>query len=402
MDNQSPEDFERSAQGDGAEPQQVPEPQTNQISKWVETLTNIGLGEAIFRVGTTATFIVLVLGVVWLMRTFYADTLLVNEPRTALAAESTATPAVILSDIPQTPLDALVGIRREANIHTTIPDRPRQEIIKYEVQAGDTIIGIAENFGLDPKTILWGNYYTLKDDPHNLRPGQKLNILPVNGTYYQWQPGDGLNGVAKFFSVKPEDIISYPANDLSPETIGDYSNPNIKVGTWLIVPGGKRQFISWSAPIGVTRTNPGIARVLGAGACGKITDGAVGFGSFIWPSAKHYLSGFDYSPDINHRGIDLAGNTGEAVFASDAGVIVYSGWNDYGYGYMVMIDHGNGWQSLYAHLSSIAVVCGESVGQGAVIGAIGSTGNSSGAHLHFELMNTSAGKVNPHDFLPAP
>ena len=119
-------------------------------------------------------------------------------------------------------------------------------------------------------------------------------------------------------------------------------------------------------------------------------------------SAKHYLSGFDYSPDTNHRGIDIAGNTGEAVWATDAGVIVYSGWNDYGYGNMVMVDHGNGWQSLYAHLSSIAVVCGESVGQGTVIGAIGSTGNSSGSHLHFELMNTSAGKVNPHDFLPAP
>ena len=150
MDNQSPEDFEGPAQGDGAEPQQVPEPRTNQISKWVETLTNIGLGETIFRIGTTATFILLVLGVVWLMRTFYADTLLGKEPRTVLAAESTPTPEVALGNIPQPPLDALVGIRREANIHTTIPDRPRLEIIKYEVQAGDTIIGIAEKFGLEP------------------------------------------------------------------------------------------------------------------------------------------------------------------------------------------------------------------------------------------------------------
>jgi hypothetical protein len=402
MVKQSPEDFERSAENNGAEPQQVPEPRTNLLTKWIETLTNIGLGETILRAGTTLIFLLLVLGVVWLMRSFYPDTLLVNEPQAALAAVSTPTPAVTLAEIPAIPLDTLIGIRREANIHTTIPDRPRQEIIKYEVQAGDTIIGIGEKFGLNPKTVLWGNYYTLKDDPHNLRPGQKLNILPVDGTYYQWQPGDGLNGVSKGFGVTPEDIISFPANNLSLETIGDYSNPNIKIGTWLIVPGGSRPFVSWSAPIGVTRTNPGIARVLGAGACGKITDGAVGFGSFIWPAAKHYLSGFDYSPEANHRGIDLAGNTGEAAFASDAGVIVYSGWNDYGYGNMVMIDHGNGWQSLYAHLSSLAVVCGESVGQGAVIGAIGSTGNSSGAHLHFELMNTSAGKVNPWDFLPAP
>jgi hypothetical protein len=402
MDNSSPEDFNRPAQEERVEPSQAPETRTNFISRWIETLTNIGLGETLVRLGTTTTFIVLVLGVVWLLRSFYADTLLINEPDSALAAEPTRNPDVSVADIPQAPLDTLVGIRREANMHTIIPDRPRQEIIEYEVQTGDTVIGIGEKFGLDATTILWGNYYTLRDDPHNLRPGQKLNILPMDGTYYEWQPGDGLNGVAEFFGVKPENIIDFPANDLTLESVGDFANPNIKAGTWLIVPGGERQFISWSAPIGVTRTNPGIARVLGAGACGKITDGAVGYGSFIWPTPSHYLSGFDYNPSANHRGIDIAGDTGDPVYATDAGVIVYSGWNDYGYGFMAMVDHGNGWQSLYAHLSSIAVVCGESVGQGAVIGSVGNTGNSSGSHLHFELMNTSAGKVNPWDFLPPP
>ena len=400
MDNHSPEDFEQPAQGDGAGPQEDSEPRTNLVTKWVETLTNIGLGEAIFRVGTTATFILLVLGVIWLMRTFYADTLLGNEPQAALAVKPTSTPAATLGELPQAPLDFPVGIRREADLHTIIPDRPREDIVLYDVQAGDTIIGIAQKFGLNPKTILWGNYYTLKDVPENLRPGQKLNILPLDGTYYQWQPGDGLNGVAKFFGVKPEDIINFPANNLSMETIGDYTNPNIKVGKWLIVPGGSRPFVSWSAPLGVTRTNPGIARVLGPGACGTIMEGAVGTGTFIWPSSKHYLSGYDYS-EI-HRAIDIAGTLGEPVWASDAGVIVYAGWNDWGYGNMVMVDHGNGWQTLYAHLSGINVVCGQSVGQGDIIGALGSTGNSSGPHLHFEMMNNSAGKVNPHDFLPPP
>ena len=402
MDNRSPEDFNRPAQGDGTEPPQVQEPRTNFISKWVETLTNIGLGESIFRVGTTAAFLILVIGVVWLLRNFYSSSILANDPNKTRAAESTSTPEVSQVNIPQAPLDALVGIRREANLHTIIPDRPRQEIIKYEVQTGDTIIGIGEKFGLDPKTILWGNYFTLLDDPHNLRPGKKLNILPVDGTYYQWNPGDGLNGVAQYFGVKPEDIINFPANHLNMETIGDFSNPNIEVGTMLIIPGGQRTFTSWSSPVGVTRKNPALARVLGAGSCGKISEGAIGIGSFIWPSSKHYLSGFDYSPDTNHRGIDIAGTLGEPVWATDAGVIVYAGWNDYGYGNMVMVDHGTGWQSLYAHLNSTAVVCGQSVEQGAIIGALGSTGNSSGPHLHFELMNTSAGKVNPHDFLPAP
>jgi LysM repeat protein len=402
MDNRTPEDFNRSVQGDGTEPPHVHGPRINFISKWVETLTNIGLGESIFRIGTTVIFLILVFGVVWLLRNFYSNSILVNEPNNAQAAESTPTAVVSLVNVPQAPLDALVGIRREANLHTIIPDRPRQDVIQYEVQPGDTIIGIGEKFGLDPKTILWGNYFTLLDDPHNLKPGKKLNILPVDGTYYQWNPGDGLNGVAKYFGVKTEDIINFPANHLSMETIGDFSNPNIKVGTMLIIPGGQRTFTSWSSPVGVTRKNPALARVLGAGSCGKISEGAIGIGSFIWPSSKHYLSGFDYSPDTNHRGIDIAGTQGEPVWATDAGVIVYAGWNDYGYGNMVMVDHGNGWQSLYAHLNSIAVVCGQSVEQGGVVGALGSTGNSSGPHLHFELMNTSAGKVNPHDFLPAP
>jgi len=141
--------------------------------------------------------------------------------------------------------------------------------------------------------------------------------------------------------------------------------------------------------------------VLGAGACDPVSGGAVGFGTFVWPANKHYLSGFTYSPESNHWGIDVAGNGGEGAYATDAGVIVYAGWNDYGYGNMVMIDHGNGFQSLYAHLSEIYVGCGQSVGQGDAIGAIGSTGRSSGAHLHFEIM-TATVKINPYDVLPAP
>ena len=146
-------------------------------------------------------------------------------------------------------------------------------------------------------------------------------------------------------------------------------------------------------------SNPASARVLGPGACDPVSGGAVGYGTFIWPGNNHSISGYDYSEV--HRGIDIAGNTGEAVYATDAGVIVYAGWNNYGYGYMIMIDHGNGFQSLYAHLSALNVGCGQSVGQGDVIGVIGSTGNSSGSHLHFEIISGS-GKINPHDVLPPP
>ena len=370
------------------------------FARLIETLIGIGLGESLLRVGTTALSVILLVAVIWLVRLFYAQA-----PEAGNAANNSVMVPTIavagIENIPQEEADAFGGIPRLAQVHTTIPSRPRQDVIKYTVKDGDTIFGISEQFGLKPETILWGNYYVLLDDPHALKAGQELNILPVNGTYHEWQEGEGLNGIAKYYGVTPEDIVNYPANNLDSATVGDFTAPNIKPGTWLVVPSGRRQFVSWSAPLGVTRENPAYARVLGAGACDPVSGGAVGFGTFVWPANKHYLSGFTYSPESNHWGIDVAGNGGEGAYATDAGVIVYAGWNDYGYGNMVMIDHGNGFQSLYAHLSEIYVGCGQSVGQGDAIGAIGSTGRSSGAHLHFEIM-TATVKINPYDVLPAP
>ena len=371
------------------------------FSRLMDTLVGIGLGEAMLRAGTTILSVILLGVVVWLLRLFYLHQPEVGNVANALETVPTV-PVAGIDNVPQQEsADGFEGIPRLAQVHTTIPSRPRQEVVKYTVQEGDTVFGIAEKFGLEPETVLWGNYYILLDDPHALQPGQELNILPVNGTYHEWQQGEGLNGISTYYGVKPEDIINYPANNLDIATIGDFTNPNITPGTWLIVPNGRREFVSWSAPLGVTRENPAYARVLGPGACDAISGGAVGYGTFIWPSNKHYLSGFDYTPNANHWGIDIAGNEGEAVYATDAGVIVYAGWNNYGYGNMILIDHGGGFQSLYAHLSGLNVGCGQSVGQGDVIGAIGTTGRSSGAHLHFEIM-TSSYKANPWDLLPPP
>ncbi len=363
-------------------------------------LLDLGLGESILRIGSSLLSLVMVIVVIWLVQFFFdqASSTAIN---VGAAPEPTPTASVNIDSVPLSASLDYEGIPRIAQPSTIIPSRPRQVTVKYTVQEGDTVFGIAEKYGLQPETILWGNYFTLLDDPHNLSTGQELDILPVDGTLYEWQAGDGLNGVAKFFGVEPENIINYPGNNLDPETIGDYANPNIQPGTSLIIPGGRREFVSWSAPIGVTRENPALARVLGPGACEPISGGAVGFGTFVWPTQKHYLSGFDYSPKSNHWGIDLAGHLGEGIFAVDAGVVVYSGWNNYGYGNMIIVDHGNGWQSLYAHMSETYRFCGQSVGQGEAIGAIGSTGRSSGPHLHFELMSPGY-KVNPWDFLPPP
>lgn len=371
----------------------------------MEYLFQLGLGESALRVATNILFLVAIVGVILFMQGFYKDLPESIPEQGAVGSDSTPLVAVELAS---EPLSANItnintgGIPRMAVIHTTIPSRPRIEVTTYDVQLGDTVFGISEKFGLTPQTILWGNYNTLLDDPHNLKAGQELNILPVNGTYYEWQDGDGLNGVAKFFGVAPEDIIKYPSNRLTLETIGDFTRPNIEPGTMLIVPGGERLFISWSAPVGVTRENPASSYILGDGACEPISGGAIGFGTFVWPAASHFLSGYDWSPQTNHRAIDIAGHEGAGIFAVDAGVIVYSGWNNYGYGNVVILDHGTGFQSMYAHMSAIYVGCGQSVGQGEAIGAFGSTGRSSGAHLHFELMTSVYGKVNPWDFLPPP
>ncbi len=371
-----------------------------------ERLSRADLGETVYRLGTAFLTVALILLAVVGMRLFYLrfQQANVSQPReAALAAEAptptpTAVPAIMPAFAAAKPVYQF-GISRLALIHTTIPSRPRTEITTYTIKEGDTIFGIAEMFGLKPETILWGNYYTLLDDPHNINPGVVLNIMPMDGTYHRWSEGEGLNGVAHGYDVTPEVIVNWPGNHLDPATLGDYSHPNIEAGTMLFVPGGERDYVTWSAPR-ISRDNPGVAKILGPGSCGTIVDGAVGTGTFIWPTVNHFLSGFDYSPSTNHFGIDIAGALGNAVYAADNGVVVYAGWNDWGYGNVIVIDHDGGWQTLYAHLSALNVGCGYSVYQGDVIGAIGSTGNSSGPHLHFEMLNESYGKVNPWNFLP--
>jgi murein DD-endopeptidase MepM/ murein hydrolase activator NlpD len=379
----------------------TPARQPGLIARWMNSLVQMGLGESLLRIGTNLFSIVAIIVVILLAQAYYRQT---PGPLSVSREQDTGpvpTAVVNINSMPALDIPIISGIARAAQLHTNVPSRPRQDISTYAVQDGDTVFGIAEKFGLEPQTILWGNYNLLLDDPHSLKPGQELTILPVNGVYWEWLGGIPFGDWAKFYGVTAADIIEFPGNKIDPNTVGDYNNANIKTATWLIIPGGSREFVNWSAPLGVTRENPASARVLGQGACEAVSGGAVGYGTYVYPTNKHYLSGFDYSEKTNHRGIDLAGSEGEGVYATDAGVIVYSGWNDYGYGNMIMVDHGNGFQSLYAHLSAIYRGCGQSVGQGEGIGAVGTTGRSSGPHLHFELM-TSTWKVNPWDYLPPP
>lgn len=282
------------------------------------------------------------------------------------------------------------GILRHTDVRTIIPERPRQEVITYTVQRDDTLFAIADAFGLKPETILWGNFDTLQDNPHLLKPDQVLNILPIDGTYYQWNPNDNLGAVASFFDVDPESILEYPGNNADLTALNG-PNSGLQPEQWIVVPGGKRAIKDWGPPA-ITRSNAAVASYYGDGSCGATYEGAVGTGTFIWPTVVRSISGYNYSGI--HPAIDIAGATGNAVFASDSGVVVYSGWSNFGYGYLVVIDHGNGYQTAYAHLSAINVGCGQSVFQGSTIGAVGNTGNSAGSHLHFEL-SYSGVKLNP-------
>jgi hypothetical protein len=167
-----------------------------------------------------------------------------------------------LSDLPpyqELASDVSLGVPRLANGHTEIPTRPRFDIIQYQVQEGDTLFGIADRFGLKPETVFWGNFDLLEGDPHSIRPGQELNILPVDGASYEWKDGDRLDRVATDFKVEPQDIIDWPGNGLDPAV--DLANPPIQAGTTLVIPNGKRDIVDWRSPR-ITHANPAVASIL--------------------------------------------------------------------------------------------------------------------------------------------
>ena len=284
--------------------------------------------------------------------------------------EETGTPLTLPSQLNDFLDDVLVSA---AVPHTIIPERAREEISTYVVQSGDTIYGIAAKFGLDPETIMWSNG-ELENAPDLLSVGQELTILPVNGVYHQVGEGDTIESVASTFKADPAAIINYPLNGLDPD------QPVIVPGQWLVVPGGNKPFI----PRTVTAY------------IGDIPEGASeGTGAFAWPASGSIYQGFFPW----HPAIDIAAYIGAPVLAADSGYVIMAGWSDVGYGYHVVIDHGNGYQTLYAHLQAYYVEAGDNVAQGQQIAEMGNTGNATGPHLHFEVRQSTVMR-NPIGFLP--
>jgi murein DD-endopeptidase MepM/ murein hydrolase activator NlpD len=177
----------------------------------------------------------------------------------------------------------------------------------------------------------------------------------------------------------------------------DMANPVILPNQYVMIPGGKSEFKQWVVPIAY-QPHSGATRSIN-NQC-AIPDGYyAGTGGFIWPSANHSVSGNDFWS--GHLGIDIAASLGDNVWATDSGIVVFAGGRSDGYGNTVIIEHdigNNTYHSLYAHLSAIAVHCGQQVSQGQPIGSAGSTGNSTGPHIHFEIRENGA-FINPHQVL---
>jgi LysM repeat protein len=249
-------------------------------------------------------------------------------------------------------------------VHTTIPERTRREVITYVVQDGDSVLDIATKFDLQPETVTWANG-DLERDPNLLRPGQELTILPIDGTYHTVVRGNTLHRIAIKYGVQVEDIVHCEYNDIAP-------NLQLVPGQKLVVPGGVKPYI----PRQITAYN------------GPIPSNAKrGTGIFEWPTSGHITDRFGFKTYSGrwHTGIDISSYRGAPIYAADAGFVTFTGTSRFGYGKLVIIDHGNGYVTYYAHLSVIYVSMGQSMDKRTLIGAMGSTGNSTGPHLHFEI-----------------
>lgn len=254
------------------------------------------------------------------------------------------------------------------DLHTDVTQKPRSEIIDYKVVEGDTISSIAVKFNISSDTIKWAN--DLTED--TIKPGQTLKILPVTGVSYVVKSGDTLKSVAKNNSAESQAIVDFPFNDVP----DDFS---LKVGQLLIIPDGSPPEAKVRPSL---RPQPRyLEQYLAEGPLPPAFS-APGGAEFIWPTKGVITQYFSWY----HPAIDIANPAAPPVVASDGGTVIVAGWPDNsGYGNRVVIDHGNGYTTLYGHLSAIYISAGQRVSRGELIGQMGSTGRSTGTHTHLEI-----------------
>lgn len=236
-------------------------------------------------------------------------------------------------------------------------EKKNGQISVYVVRKGDSLSEIADMFGVSVSTIIWANDI---GPTRTIREGQTLVILPVSGLEYTVQKGDTVESIAKKYKADAERIMEY--NDISGV---------LAVGDTVIIPGGTKE-----APRPVQPISSGASLA-------RASDGPSYAGYYLRP-----ISGGRRSQGIHgHNAVDLAAPYGTPIMASASGTVIISrntGWSG-GYGKYIVVEHDNGTQTLYSHNSENIVEPGQKVIQGQVIGFVGSTGRSTGNHVHFEI-----------------
>ncbi len=269
----------------------------------------------------------------------------------------------------------------------------------YVVKSEDTLLRVALEMGVDVDAM--GCLLQPDFDPTKpLVIGDALHPLPAGVACHRTGPGETLHGVAAQFGVDPSVILDEGWNALPGVAAG--SDLGLATGRYVRIPvasvpsfdpvsvvGQARDespFLSWMLAQ-AANTSPQSA--LGRGGERSIAEAGgpvpanwpYGSGRFLWPAYGLLTQGYRF----DHRALDIAAPTGAPVTASDRGVVIRAGWNNQGYGRFVIIDHKIDYMTLYAHLDTIFVREGDIVAPGQVIGTVGATGNATGPHLHFEI-----------------
>jgi len=269
---------------------------------------------------------------------------------------------------------SVLNTQTAATVGTTTKEseKPRDKIVIHEVLGGETVSSIAQKYGISSDTIIWQNNMTSAND---LSMGQKLEILPVSGTSHMVSAGETIYSIAaKYKMPSAQPIVDFPFN-----TFRDDETFALNIGDVIIVPNGVKVDEEAPAPTYLA-TVPQYINTAGGGA-------------FIWPAMG------DITQERNwyHAGLDIANSGAPNIGAAAAGRVIAVIVQGFGYGWHVIIDHGE-YQTLYGHLQRIDVTEGQDVSQGQVVGQMGSTGRSTGTHLHFEVRR--GGEIlSPRDFL---
>ncbi|MBI4836524.1 MAG: M23 family metallopeptidase [Candidatus Abawacabacteria bacterium] len=260
------------------------------------------------------------------------------------------------------------------------------ESSEYIVQPGDTIERLTEKFQISASTIMNAN--NLKKNA-TLEAGQKLKILPVTGLLHTVKKDDSVAKIAGIYQV-PGELIMYQNNITS--------DKDLKVGDELIIPNGAVPATVTTPKVTKNTTRKSTATNGGYGSAPADSAPETG-GTFTWP-AKCRVITRGFNPRIPHWGLDCANSQGTPIYAAESGTVIKASVGTWGggYGNHVIIDNGNGIKTIYAHLYKVGVAVGDHVERGEGLGLMGTTGQSTGPHLHFEVV-VNGKKANPMNYL---